>query len=166
MEWITQLLEIMSFSACKFCCCDSIAYLEVQINEPTAFLEMDACEEFVGMEKFGKIRVYSYSTFNSVMRLHSYTDLMIYGASPTNVVVEKACNEFTWNETTYTESGEYSFVTNNEFGCDSTITLEPIIYRRLFIPTPSPDNDGANEILSSRRGCRLKTLRFLTVKVN
>ena len=132
--------------------CDSIAYLEVQINEPTASLEIvDACEEFVwNGEVYNESGVYSYSTFNSVGCDSIATlDLMIYGASPTNVVVEKeACNEFTWNETTYTESGEYSFVTNNEFGCDSTITLNLIIYSdRLFIPNSfTPDNDGVNDV--------------------
>ena len=72
--------------------CDSIAYLEVQINEPTASREIvDACEEFVwNGEVYNESGVYSYSTFNSVGCDSIATlDLMIYGDSPTNVVVEK-----------------------------------------------------------------------------
>ena len=34
-----------------------------------------------------------------------------------------ACDAFIWNGTTYTQSGTYTFVTTNSFGCDSVATL-------------------------------------------
>jgi hypothetical protein len=34
-----------------------------------------------------------------------------------------ACDSYTWNGNTYTNSGNYPFTTTNFFGCDSTITL-------------------------------------------
>ena len=68
-----------------------------------------------------------------------------------NFVEKEACNEFTWNETTYTESGEYSYTTQNVFGCDSTITLLLTIYSDLlYVPNSfTPDNDGVNDVFTA-----------------
>ena len=77
---------------------------------------------------------------------------MVNEVITTNNYVEKeACNEFTWNETTYTESGEYSFITENVYGCDSTVTLLLTIYSdRLYVPNSfTPDNDGVNDVFTA-----------------
>ena len=57
---------------------------------------------------------------------------------------------FTSNETTYTESGEYSYTTENVYGCDSTTTLLLTIYSdRLYVPNSfTPDNDGVNDVFT------------------
>ncbi|MFK5958442.1 MAG: gliding motility-associated C-terminal domain-containing protein, partial [Lutibacter sp.] len=34
-----------------------------------------------------------------------------------------ACDSYTWNDVTYTESGVYTFESDNEFGCTNTATL-------------------------------------------
>ncbi len=36
---------------------------------------------------------------------------------------QTACNSYTWNGTTYTQSGQYSYLTSNTYGCDSTANL-------------------------------------------
>ena len=34
-----------------------------------------------------------------------------------------ACDDYSWNGTTYTSTGSYTYVTTNSNGCDSTATL-------------------------------------------
>ena len=38
-------------------------------------------------------------------------------------VSETSCGSFFWNNNTYTQSGQYQFLTTNALGCDSTATL-------------------------------------------
>ncbi len=40
-----------------------------------------------------------------------------------STVNETACENYTWNGTTYSQSGQYSYQTTNVNGCDSTVTL-------------------------------------------
>lgn len=44
----------------------------------------------------------------------------------TSVITVENCEEYTWtaNNETYTQSGEYTTVLTNVFGCDSTVTLD------------------------------------------
>ncbi len=48
-----------------------------------------------------------------------------------------ACNSYTWNNTTYTSSGTYSYITPNAAGCDSIATLHLTI-------NPLPNVTAAN----------------------
>jgi hypothetical protein len=41
----------------------------------------------------------------------------------TSTTANTACNSFAWNGQTYTQSGTYTFTTNNALGCDSVATL-------------------------------------------
>jgi hypothetical protein len=59
-------------------------------------------------------------------------------SSTENVV---ACNSYTWNGTTYTTSGVYTFGTTNAAGCDSTATLN------LSFVTPPVVNAGTDQQL-------------------
>ena len=43
--------------------------------------------------------------------------------STTSTVTQTACDSYTWNGTTYTSSGSYTYSTTNANGCDSTATL-------------------------------------------
>ena len=38
-----------------------------------------------------------------------------------------ACDSFTWNDSTYTESGDYTYYRTNVSGCDSVVTLHLIV---------------------------------------
>ena len=47
------------------------------------------------------------------------------GCAPTSSLTKHAaCETYTWNGNTYTESGKYNFTTTNKAGCDSVATLE------------------------------------------
>ena len=55
--------------------------------------------------------------------LSSYP-FVVYGAQSANVAVNQtACNSYTWNGTTYTQSGDYTRHFTTVMGCDSTVTL-------------------------------------------
>ncbi len=43
--------------------------------------------------------------------------------STTSTVNVTECDSYTWNGTTYTTSGVYTFASTNSNGCDSTATL-------------------------------------------
>ena len=131
--------------------CDSVAYLDLVVGHPTTSLIIaDACGEFEwNGELYSETGIYSFVTTNSMGCDSICTlDLFVNEIDPVvNVVEKEACNEFTWNETTYYESGEYSYTTSNIYGCDSTVYLNLTIHSdRLFIPNSfTPDNDGVND---------------------
>ena len=131
--------------------CDSLAYLDLEIVHPTAsFTYIDACDQFTwNGETFTETGVYSFETVNSVGCDSIVSlDLYIYPAAQTTAEVEvEACNEFTWNGLTYTESGDFIYTTENENGCDSTTTMHLTIYTdNVFLPNVfTPDNDGVND---------------------
>jgi len=52
-----------------------------------------------------------------------YTLNLTINHSSTSYTEEKACNSFEWNGEVYTQSGVYTYVTQNAAGCDSTATL-------------------------------------------
>jgi hypothetical protein len=41
----------------------------------------------------------------------------------TSTTSKEACGSYDWNGKNYTQSGEYTFTTNNKVGCDSIVTL-------------------------------------------
>ncbi len=70
----------------------------------------------------------------------------------TSTTSANACGSYTWNGTTYTASGSYTFTTTNTAGCDSIATLNltivapPLYYRDL-------DGDGYGDINASQASC-------------
>ena len=134
--------------------CDSIAYLDFTMLYSTTSLDFaEACGEYYwNGVNYTETGVYEHIGINS-MGCDSIAnlDLVINPLDTLDLSVEKeACNEFTWNEVTYTESGEYSFSTSNIYGCDSTVTLYLTVYKdRLFVPNSfTPDNDGVNDVFT------------------
>lgn len=57
-------------------------------------------------------------------------DLVIH-APTTSVFSHSACESYTWNGVTYTDSGTYTHLATNSRGCDSTATLELTINETL-----------------------------------
>ena len=55
---------------------------------------------------------------DSVVTLHLTINLSVY-----DTIVDYAETEYTWNDTTYTESGTYQYVGVTADGCDSIVTL-------------------------------------------
>ena len=52
----------------------------------------------------------------------STLNLTINGSTTSSITVTE-CDTYTWNGTTYTSSGVYTYSTTNAVGCDSTSTL-------------------------------------------
>ena len=50
-------------------------------------------------------------------------------------IYEEACGSYVWNGQTYTTSGDYTYTTTAQNGCDSTITLHLIIYPSYHVDT-------------------------------
>ena len=44
-----------------------------------------------------------------------------------------SCDSYVWHGEIYTESGVYTFNTTNQFGCDSTATLNLVINNSSFL---------------------------------
>ncbi len=58
-------------------------------------------------------------------QLETITNLDLHMCEPTaSTHIQTACNDFTWNGTTYTQSGIYKDTTMNVAGCDSVIILQ------------------------------------------
>lgn len=66
----------------------------------------------------------------------SFTSVNIIEANNTssNLQIE-SCGAFSWNDTTYTESGTYTYSTINAAGCDSIVILELTILDQTFSTT-------------------------------
>ena len=58
-------------------------------------------------------------------------DLTILEATE-STTSEVSCDTYTWNGTTYTESGTYTYTTTNANNCDSTATLNLTINETTF----------------------------------
>ena len=50
-------------------------------------------------------------------------------------IYEEACGSYVWNGQTYTTSGDYTYTTTAQNGCDSTITLHLTIYPSYHVDT-------------------------------
>ena len=63
-----------------------------------------------------------------------FDSVTVFVDSPdTTNIIDTACNEFTWNGNTYTQSGSYSVLLSNILGCDSIVNLDLTINS---YPTP------------------------------
>lgn len=65
--------------------------------------------------------VYILGTAGACSDVESVTVTVNYSSSSTTTHTE--CSSYTWNGTTYTTGGTYTFVTTNAAGCDSIATL-------------------------------------------
>ena len=78
----------------------------------------------------------------------------LYCQNTTSLSLDTVCDSYTWNETTYTSSGTYTWAGTNATGCDSTATLELIINSNTsaqiyqsgewLLPEPPPVTQLAN----------------------
>lgn len=57
----------------------------------------------------------------SVWSLYSRDTTLCLNTSSSEAAT--ACGSYSWNGQTYSSSGVYTYVTNNQYGCDSTVTL-------------------------------------------
>ncbi|MCR4816826.1 MAG: T9SS type A sorting domain-containing protein, partial [Bacteroidales bacterium] len=107
--------------------CDSIVTLALTINNSTAStVNATACDSYTWRN--GQTYTASTNTptttivnaagCDSVITLH-----LTINNSTTNTINATACDSYTWNNTNYTTSGNYTQTYPAANGCDSTVTL-------------------------------------------
>ena len=90
---------------------------------------------------------YTY-LINSAAGCDSIANLnLIINSSTSSLDSITACDSYSWNGSTFTNSDNYTFHLDNSNGCDSVVNLVlNIIEVNLFLPnTFTPNNDNLNE---------------------
>ncbi len=122
--------------------CHTFTTLELTVEEPDTTHEYySSCESFeLAIPNIGS-RTYTESAndtifFSNEENEHGCPSIFIYHIDILQPIheniIDSACSEYIWNDTTYTESGEYeqTFVAAN--GCDSIVTLQLTINHGSF----------------------------------
>lgn len=122
--------------------CHTFTTLELTVEEPDTTHEYySSCESFeLAIPNIGS-RTYTESVndtifFSNEENEHGCPSIFIYHIDILQPIheniIDSACSEYIWNDTTYTESGEYeqTFVAAN--GCDSIVTLQLTINHGSF----------------------------------
>ena len=116
--------------------CDSTATLNLTINQTTFGTDTQVhCEEYTWIDGI----TYTATNTTASFTLTSSTgcdsivtlDLTILETTE-STTSEVSCDTYTWNGTTYTASGTYTYLTQNANGCDSTATLNLTINETTF----------------------------------
>ena len=69
--------------------------------------------------------------------------------STTSSSTVTACDDYSWNGTTYSASGTYTYVTTNTNGCDSTATLNLTINNSITVANPQTVCYGGSYTIGS-----------------
>jgi len=110
--------------------CDSTVTLDLTINQPSTGVDVQtACDTYIWID--GNTYTSSTNTPTFVLANAQGCDSTVtldltinYSNAATETVVE--CSSYTWsaNGQTYTQSGQYTAILTNQYGCDSTVTLD------------------------------------------
>ena len=108
--------------------CDSTTTLVLTIGYPTSSVLIDtACYDYIwNNSTYTSSGIYTYVTTNNLGCAN--TDSLVLTMNPShnmtmsNTIIN-ACGDYTWNDSTYTASGVYTFNTLNSQGCDSLAEL-------------------------------------------
>ncbi len=108
--------------------CDDITTLELTISQPILdTVEVSACDTYtwaLNNQTYTISGVYNYVTYNSITLCEDIHTLdLTINQSIAVTVNEIACNEYVWNDETYTTSGVYTQTFEAITGCDSVVTL-------------------------------------------
>jgi hypothetical protein len=125
--------------------CDSVINLDLTLNYSN-----DGIDEIVACDSFTWIDGNVYSNSNNVAQ-HTLTNnagcdsvvtlnLTIINSTTSNTSVS-ACDTYSWNGSTYNQSGTYDYYSVNSIGCDSIATLNLEINNTVY----STDNVTACE---------------------
>jgi hypothetical protein len=107
--------------------CDSVVTLYLTINPSAETVDsVVACDSYTWIDGITYTESTNTPTYiitaangcDSVVTLHLTINLSVY-----DTIVDYAATEYTWNDTTYTESGTYQYVGVTADGCDSIVTL-------------------------------------------
>jgi len=108
--------------------CDSTETLVLTMGYPTSSVLIDtACYDYIwNNSTYTSSGIYTYVTTNNLGCAN--TDSLVLTVNPShnmtmsNTIIN-ACGDYTWNDSTYTASGVYTFNTLNSQGCDSLAEL-------------------------------------------
>ena len=107
--------------------CDSVVTLHLTINPSAEAVDsVVSCDSYTWIDGITYTESTNTPTYiitaangcDSVVTLHLTINLSVY-----DTIVDYAETEYTWNDTTYTESGTYQYVDVTTDGCDSIVTL-------------------------------------------
>ena len=147
--------------------CDSIANLNLTINSPTSSIySINSCIPYIwNGDTYSSSGVYEYLSTNasgcdSIARLDLVINDQLVDETFSTV---NSCEKFIWNDETYITSGDYIFVSSNQYGCDSINYLSLNIYSNyIYVPTAfTPDNDGVNDAFK----VNTETLQVFELKI-
>ena len=106
--------------------CDSLITLNLMINSNSGIDTQVACDSFTwisGNTYTSSNNTATYTLVNSAGCDSLITLDLTINNSSNSVTNVTACNEYTWNNFTYTISGTYTYSTTTTHGCDSLATL-------------------------------------------
>ncbi len=109
--------------------CDSIVTLNLTIRHSTVSgIIMNACDSLAWHDSTYTVtpaEVQTYDTINAAGCDSTVTLMLFVRHSTTGDTTAKACERFTWHDSTYTATPAEvpSYVTTNAEGCDSTVVL-------------------------------------------
>ncbi len=109
--------------------CDSIIELDLTITSPSSSMSsVTACSNYTWAQNgqtYATSGVY-YDTIPNAVGCDSIIGLNLLISNPSlTPIVQNACDSYTWSETgmTYTTSGSYQALYQNQYGCDSILEL-------------------------------------------
>lgn len=107
--------------------CDSIYVLHLTLNASSSTIETRvACESFVWWDGHQYTENTTTPTYTMTTREGCDSTLTLHltiNHSTNGIETMTACDSYTWNGTTYSESSTATYLTTNAAGCDSTVTL-------------------------------------------
>ena len=117
--------------------CDSVIILTLSVGEEAiTHLTDEACANGSytenGFELYDLVEGVMHETlvFERPGTCDSIVELTLTVHAPdATTETATACDSYTWHGTSYTESGEYTWIGQNQYGCDSVVTLTLTINR-------------------------------------
>ncbi len=123
----TESTDSVTYTLTNAAGCDSIVTLNLTINHGTAGTDsVTACDSYTwidGVTYTESTDSVTYTLTNAMGCDSVVTLILTINHSVYDTIVDTAMNEYTWNGTTYTESGVYEYAGETTEGCDSIVTL-------------------------------------------
>ena len=127
--------------------CDSTVTLNLSIRHSTVSdMAMRVCDSLAWHDSTYTVTpaaVQTYDTINAAGCDSTVTLMLFVRHSTTGDTTAKACDRFTWHDSTYTATPAEAptYVTTNAEGCDSTVTLALTIYHSTGDTTATACNE-------------------------
>ena len=123
----TESTDSVTYTLTNAAGCDSIVTLNLTITNSTIGTDsVTACDSYTwidGVTYTESTDSVTYTLTNAAGCDSVVTLILTINHSVYDTIVDTAMNEYTWNGTTYTESGVYEYAGETTEGCDSIVTL-------------------------------------------